>query len=395
MAIPVCTATISGVHSLAFPYKSAGSSITLTGSATETPILEWEWSIDPDDENNKGGYPANSVIALGAVGDFTDGKSSVQNPTVTLDQPGGYCFSLRARNADNWSDPDSDGEDCQAVPFILTTKGVYIPPENEFGYAQHLNLTLSGINQWHTPVDIDFINEEPGQVLSSDTTYSIGGYTWTKINSGGDNVAMAIVPGTGLVISPKQTWNPGTGSVNTDYYISKRTCPAIVLPLTSIYADVSPSSRWRLWLHISSANFTTNYDSVVVALDNNTTVWNANAIRKLYFGGVQHCTDGVWNTNSGDQIGHGTSLGSNDVMVLESATNGSFWATYLGTWNNGWPVVSSLHPASRGGWTGDTIYNVAMFGPPNTWSVLVGAFRAGSTNTFVANIGHIRVDFIP
>ncbi len=145
MAVPVCTATISGVHSATYSYTSVNSLVTLTGVATNSPILEWEWSVDPDNSLNRGGYPAGSVVATGTVNDFLDGISSSQNPSVTLDKVGGYCFSLRARNADGWSDPLSDDTSCQAIPYILSQNGLRFPPENEFGYAQDLNLTLSGL----------------------------------------------------------------------------------------------------------------------------------------------------------------------------------------------------------------------------------------------------------
>ena len=146
MAITVCTALIDGAHSASYARSSMPKVINLAGAATNGPILEWEWSLVPTDSNNKGGYPSGSVIATGTVGDFSSGKASVQNPVTTLDVVGGYCFSLRARNADGWSRatyPLGDGIACQAIAYVLTDAGIYLPPESEFRYAQDLDASLS------------------------------------------------------------------------------------------------------------------------------------------------------------------------------------------------------------------------------------------------------------
>lgn len=49
MARPVATALIDGGHSKEYNFGDLGGGIllTLTGSATNAPILEWEWSILP------------------------------------------------------------------------------------------------------------------------------------------------------------------------------------------------------------------------------------------------------------------------------------------------------------------------------------------------------------
>ena len=144
MARPVATALISGAHEASYAYTTLPKSITLTGDATNGPILEWEWSVLPTDPNTKGGYPAGSVIATGVVGNFTNGKSSSMSLSVTLDLIGGYCFTLRARNADGWSMPldTVDGTSCQAIVYILSYSGIKLPPEHMFRYADDLNATL-------------------------------------------------------------------------------------------------------------------------------------------------------------------------------------------------------------------------------------------------------------
>jgi hypothetical protein len=153
MPVPVCTALIGGSHSASYAASTLPKTITLTGSATNGPITDWEWSVLPlgtaGDPYNQGGYPATSTVASGTNDDFTDGVSTVQNPDITLDVIGGYCFSLRARNADGWSKPRSfplgDGTSCQAIAYILTEGGLKLPPESMKRYANDLNETLASI----------------------------------------------------------------------------------------------------------------------------------------------------------------------------------------------------------------------------------------------------------
>lgn len=148
MAVPVCTALCAGLHEKTYPITDLTPTkiISLTGAATNEPILEWEWSCIPTDANTKGGHPEGSVIATGTVEDFADGKSSTKDPDAGLDKVGGYCFTLRARNADGWSlptYPTGDGTSCQAIVYILNQSGAKLPPESMFRYADALNQTLS------------------------------------------------------------------------------------------------------------------------------------------------------------------------------------------------------------------------------------------------------------
>lgn len=170
MPRPVCTALIEGVHSKTYAYLSLPKTIALTGSATNGPILEWEWSVLPTWSPNSGGYPEGSTVATGTNGSFTDGKSSTQNPTgVVLDLAGGYCFSLRARNADGWSAPSylGDGTGCQAIVYILTADKKRIPPENMFRYPNDLNQNLIGaVNKAVGPTLHVYVDADSGDDLN-------------------------------------------------------------------------------------------------------------------------------------------------------------------------------------------------------------------------------------
>lgn len=192
MAVPKATALHSGAHETSYPYTDLAptKNISLTGSATNGPILEWEWSIVPTDLNNAGGLPEASGLLSTTSGDFTNGKASVQNPSVNLDVEGGYNFQLRARNADGWSDPSypspaaptADGTDCQAIVYILTPEGLKRPPANMYRYENNLNETLgdiegrlgslgasyTSIQQYIVPSDINTSDGTPKLIFEQD-----------------------------------------------------------------------------------------------------------------------------------------------------------------------------------------------------------------------------------
>lgn len=187
MARPVATALVEGVAQKDYDYASLGGGIpvTLTGAATNGPILEWEWSIQPTDiAFNEGGVPAASGLLTGTHGDFTNGKSSVQNPAITLDVPGGYCFSLRARNADGWSQPELDRDGLhQAIAYIKTEHAdVKQPGANEKRYQDNLNEGLQSledalgtlIRETGGPTVLSVVGVADGQFLQRSGTTIVG-----------------------------------------------------------------------------------------------------------------------------------------------------------------------------------------------------------------------------
>jgi hypothetical protein len=102
------------------------------------------------------------------------------------------------------------------------------------------DVSLSGVlgGGWQTALDLD-LSAQPNQTLGTDTTFTIGGLTWTKQNSSSDATAMAVVNGTGLVVSP---------IASTDYRTSGRTSPVLLLPLSSI---LTPAWGMRLRVYVS------------------------------------------------------------------------------------------------------------------------------------------------
>lgn len=76
---------------------------------------------------------------------------------------------------------------------------------------------------WQTALEIDF-TAQGSQAFASDGTYSFAGYTWTKLRSVSDEVALANVSGTGLVIQP------ASGGVSAGAF----SAPRIALALNAV-----------------------------------------------------------------------------------------------------------------------------------------------------------------
>ena len=159
MADPTATALLSGAHITEFAESDLPKVIALTGAGTPgdgASIAVWEWSLLPRDADNAGGLPAASLLDTTSVGDFVNGKSSVQNPGITLDKVGGYNFSLRVQNnLGDWSDPSflGDNEQCQAIVYILTNGGLRLPPANMFHYEDDAVATIKSLE----PGNLDLV----------------------------------------------------------------------------------------------------------------------------------------------------------------------------------------------------------------------------------------------
>jgi len=208
MAIPSVTALISGAREQSYPASdlSPTKTITLSGAATNDPILEWEWSIIATDANNPGGCPADSGLLTGTHGDFVNGKSSVQNPDIPVDVIGGYCFSLRARNADGWSDPELDGTASQAIAFILTERGMKIPPANMKRYENSLNESLKLLHNLNSGASgiitsSSIATSDYSQVATAKTWYDL-----TTVNP----ITITTVEGEYILVSYASSLSSGT-----------------------------------------------------------------------------------------------------------------------------------------------------------------------------------------
>lgn len=217
MALPVATALINGKHVEEYDFVQLGSGlpITLSGSSTlgdGSSITTWEWSILTSDADIEGGIPAASTVDTGTNGDFTNGKASVQNPTITLDVAGGYCFALRAQNdIGQWSDPDADKEgDYQAIVYVKTSAGVKQPPPNQKRYQGDLNEGLQRLEDLAVRgaaagESLEILDAFPGSV----GPYSTGAYA--DIHANLESVFSVASAGLYLIHLSHQIYTTSTG----------------------------------------------------------------------------------------------------------------------------------------------------------------------------------------
>lgn len=110
---------------------------------------------------------------------------------------------------------------------------------------------------YQTTLDIDF-SAQSSQTLSSNTTYTIGGLTWTRQNianypAAGNGGGIAVTNGSGVVITPQAT---------TDYGTAVRTAPILHLPFSQLsIPNLTWSTRIRVSAFMSADNIAANGDT--------------------------------------------------------------------------------------------------------------------------------------
>jgi hypothetical protein len=88
---------------------------------------------------------------------------------------------------------------------------------------------IATAQRWVSVLDLD-LTAEANQNLGADTTYTVGGYTWTKRGTAYELADMQIVNGTGLVICPES---------DVDGYWTDCTVPALTIRLGDLLVDES------------------------------------------------------------------------------------------------------------------------------------------------------------
>lgn len=180
MAAPsVTSATVEGVKVKEYEASALPVTVNLNGAASGSPTA-WEWSILPDNSasTNEGGVPAAaSDLLSGTHGDFTNGISTTLASSITLSAYGAYKFSLRAQNAEGWSDPTyyGDRKNCECIVRIKTPAGTKRVAGNEFRYEDVLNEILDTLEEQSlaqlpaTPTDktLQTVNYTESQAASS------------------------------------------------------------------------------------------------------------------------------------------------------------------------------------------------------------------------------------
>jgi hypothetical protein len=250
---------------------------------------------------------------------------------------------------------------------------------------------------WATALDLDF-TAESNQTLSSDTTYTIGGITWTKVNSANDQTSMAVTNGTGLVISPKNNTNTYSGVT--------RSCPYIYTDIASIIPGYYIDQPLRIWIYISAeTNFgTVVADAVGIAVDNLSTSTSTLSMfsgRRSVFVGPVKSIDAARATAAAPTFtANPSALDNTDRVIMLQLPIGIFqseFALYQGSNSVIWPALSSLIPRARGATAGlalsmtGTVQDIVTGLPAK---LVVYGQRASNTATPPTyTIARIRLDY--
>lgn len=261
------------------------------------------------------------------------------------------------------------------------------------GTGVYTQPSASGGTNWVTAIDLDF-SAEANQTLSSDTTYSIGGVTWTKVNSSADRVAMAVVNGSGLVIQP----NAGSSIYNG----TSRTCPYLYADMASIIPGFYLDIPLRIWLYVSVDNITASGDGCGMSLDNLSTNTNTTSIftvRRVNNGGTKSIEyNGVITGTSIAFIANSSLLDNSDRVLMWTLPVGRFnglSTLHSGAYSSGFPAVTSMVPRGRGGVQSSiqqfTSSQDFITGLPIKLSLF--AHRFTSTTLLSCTIARIRIDY--
>jgi hypothetical protein len=240
-----------------------------------------------------------------------------------------------------------------------------------------------------TILDIDF-SIQPNQTLGTDVTFTIDGYSWTKINSINDNVAMAIVNGSGLVIQPKSTGN---------WFGATRTSPAIHIDLPTLLPNYYLDTPLRIWMYISVDNLSANGDNVGVILDNlgtSTTGCQAFAYRGKPSGTSSFTTGGYIGSETPSAIPVAANLNNTDRVIVYSFPTGRYAGVstgYKGGYSGDWPSQTNIVPFERATFSTGTlsIANNIVTGLP--MQLVLSAMRNGSGTNLNCTIARIRIDY--
>jgi hypothetical protein len=262
---------------------------------------------------------------------------------------------------------------------------------------------MSNLNPYRTFLDFDFTAQST-QTLSSNGTYTIGGMTWTKSNSGDEASAMTVTNGTGLVIKP---------SSSADLNNPNNALPALSLALTQIpgMSDLGWPSIFRVWAYVSADNSAANYDNAVLFFyyTSSDFLLASQLDRGYGISGQGLSLQVAFNSTTGSGADFDETLSTlgnaNRIMMLEFEPKKIFSTAYFGaaTTNGGvWPDPSQLTWAAQQGWANNkpsgsttSLPTNGLSSPGSGFSVALGAKRAGSSTSLSITFARLRIDAQP
>lgn len=221
--------------------------------------------------------------------------------------------------------------------------------------------------------------------MATDTTYTLGGITYTKRNSAGDATAMKVTNGTGLVIVPASNTRFDTND----------TAPVLCVNLAALIPNFTPNTPFRLWTYWTARNVSANTDCVFSGLDTgsaiqvrlrNGMIWNNTTFSGKACGVL-------WTINAAANGSAQTSFSSSDLTDMlelpmgigggQSSSFGSTSAPSAGVWPDA---------ILRLGLIVDMILGSAA-GNSSSYNICFGAQRQSSATALSATLAAWQLDY--
>lgn len=277
----------------------------------------------------------------------------------------------------------------------------------------------SSSNSWTTAIDCKFSTQATQALDGGDTTYTICGATWNKINSRNEATPMNVNNGTGLVITPV---------ANCDFFHEVRSSPALLLQLSSVIPNFSYDTSIRVRWYLQGFNGAANFDGTVVGIESatpstdggmldagvllhhfyyvthigwNTTPASANGeVIFAWWDGLTNAGNGSFCTNqySVDAGGLSPPVWRNVfgwVNAFGLFPMGVDTTNIAGAYSSGFPAWNQIPPLCGLSWGTDT--NISLdesnMNLPSGWYLIITAKRSGSATSLVSTIGEVEVDY--
>jgi hypothetical protein len=263
---------------------------------------------------------------------YKDGMGLSDNPLTTLQ----FIDSLNAGYASIVS-----------ASYITIGNTGSLPNERALTAGSGISITDAGANStvtiastqgWNTALDIDFTSL--GTIaLATDTSYTIGGFTWNKINSANDSVAAGISAADGLKIVP-------TNSPNTNYNPAgpTRNLPGITIAMSTAIPSFDPFMKFRVWAYNSDISpVNANYQMAVIAIDTGDLTKPALSVRRGFNSNQTFILDASIGATEIYSLNPMTLNSTNNVVVIEVDRIGSpYMYVSYGSYSSGWPAKNAL-----------------------------------------------------
>jgi hypothetical protein len=243
---------------------------------------------------------------------------------------------------------------------------------------------------WTTAVDIDF-TAQSSQTFTTDGTYTIAGFTWTKNNSANEATHASIGP-SGLNFQPASSTD-----LNTNTY----TAPTLAVALASLIPNFAIDMPIRVWLYTSANNSTTNYDGNDLVLGNATPAIASGSSFVRASRGVPNPGTTLGNYYALNLNGARPSFESSadfantnvQVIVMSDGMAGGNSQLLVGNYNAGWPAESALAPVANATQAGG-VTDITAFSITTAQNLILGAHRAGSSTALNITFSRLKVEYL-